>query len=433
MQLYEIYKKHPVVSTDSRNCPSGSLFFALKGENFDANRFALSALENGAEYAVIDNAEYAVDERFIVVEDTLKALQELAALHRKTLGTKMLGITGTNGKTTSKELIAAVLSQKLNTHFTKGNFNNHIGVPLTLLQLTAEHEFAVIEMGANHPGEIKELAEMAQPDLGIVTNVGMAHLEGFGSFEGVKSTKAELYEFIKKSGGEIFLNTENEDLRAMAEKAGFDTGKGVLKYGIGAELGDKLACGIITENAPLIAMQCETPEGKFEIRTQLIGSYNAENILAAVAIGHYQGLSNKQIKTGLETYKPENNRSQLVKTEKNELIVDAYNANPTSMQAAIENFADMAADSKTLILGDMLELGEQSAAEHQKIVDLLNEKKLKKVFLVGENFQAVSSKFCTFADIKNLLQHISENPMEGELILIKGSNGIRLVESIALL
>lgn len=433
MQLYEIYKKHPVVSTDSRNCPPGSLFFALKGENFDANRFAFSALEKGAAYAVIDNAEYAVDERFILVDDVLKTLQELAAYHRKELGTQMLGITGTNGKTTSKELIAAVLSQKLNTHYTHGNLNNHIGVPLTLLQMNAAHDIAIIEMGANHRGEIKELAEMARPDFALITNVGMAHLEGFGSLGGVKSAKAELYDFIKLDKGEIFLNSENEELRKMAEASGFTDKSDVWEYGVGEKLEDKLACGTIVNNSPLIKMQCKTPEGKFDVSTQLIGSYNAENILAAVAIGHFFGLSNGQIKAGLETYQPQNNRSQLLETEKNRLIVDAYNANPTSMRAAIENFAAMAAKNSVLILGDMLELGEQSIEEHQKIVELAGEKSFKDIFLVGENFQAVSSKFRTFAKVESLMQYLEENPLRDRFILIKGSNGIRLTKCIDLL
>lgn len=362
MKLYEIYKSHPVISTDSRTCPAGSLFFALKGENFDANAFALSALERGASYAVIDNPKYAVDKRFILVNNALETLQDLAKFHRRQLGTKIIGITGTNGKTTTKELIAAVLSQKFSTHFTQGNFNNHIGVPLTLLQLKPEHEIAVVEMGANHPGEIKMLLGIAEPDFGLITNVGKAHLEGFGSFEGVKASKAELYDFIRKGNGKIFLNVENEDLQEMACNSGFSDSENILSYGLNSDIEGKLAIGKVVSSSPLLEMECLTSEGKFILETQLIGAYNAENVLAAVAIGTYFGVSNKKIKFALENYQPQNNRSQFAQTAKNKLIVDAYNANPTSMQAAILNFAEMDAENKTLIVGDMLELGVRSDA-----------------------------------------------------------------------
>ncbi len=433
MKLYEIYKKHPLVSTDSRNCPEGSLFFALKGENFDANAYAMSALENGAAYAVIDNPAFAVDERFILVDDTLTTLQELARFHREQLAVKIVGITGTNGKTTSKELIAAVLKEKFNIHFTQGNFNNHIGVPLTLLQIKPEHELAVVEMGANHPGEIKILAEIARPDLGIITNVGKAHLEGFGSFEGVKRTKAELYDFIKLSGENIFLNTGNENLCEMASKSGFSDFQQLLTYELDKELGERKAVGDIVSCSPLLEMNCETTQGKFYVKTELIGTYNAENILAAVAIGNHFGLSNEQIKAGLEAYQPQNNRSQFRQTEHNKLIIDAYNANPTSMSAAILNFAQMEVKNKSLILGDMLELGSQSADEHQKIVALLMEHSFTDVYLVGEIFKAVPGYFRTFADVNELKRCLADNPMENRFILIKGSNGIKLTNVLEVL
>lgn len=430
MKLYEIYKSHSIISTDSRTCPVGSLFFALKGENFDANAFALGALEKGASYAVIDKPEYAVDERFILVNDSLKTLQDLARFHRRQLGTKIIGITGTNGKTTTKELIATVLSQKFNTHFTQGNFNNHIGVPLTLLQLKPEHEIAVVEMGANHPGEIKLLTEIAEPDFGLITNVGKAHLEGFGSFEGVKKTKAELYDFLRQHNGKIFLNEENENLQEMAQKSGFSEKHSILGYALNSRIEGKLATGKIVSGSPFLEMECSTSEGSFGVKTQLIGRYNAENVLAAVSIGAFFGISNEKIKFALENYQPQNNRSQYIQTAKNRLIIDAYNANPTSMQAAILNFAEMEDENKTLIIGDMLELGEQSDAEHQRIVDLIVEKGFTDVFLVGKCFQAVKSNFINFADVDELTAYLQKNPFQNRFILVKGSHGIHLEKII---
>lgn len=430
MKLYEIYQSHPEICTDSRTCPQGSLFFALKGENFDANAFAMGALEKGAAFAVVDNPEFAVDERFILVDDVLKSLQELARFHRQKLGTKIVGITGTNGKTTTKELIAAVLKQKYNILFTQGNLNNHIGVPLTLLQLKPEHEIAVIEMGANHQGEIKMLTEIALPDFGIITNVGKAHLEGFGSFEGVKKTKAELYDFIQANFGKIFLNTGNEHLVEMAEKAGFTDGKNIISYKINSKIDENLAVGNNIESLPMLKLECTTSEGKFVVETQLIGAYNTENVLAATAIGHYFGIENELIKAGLENYQPQNNRSQFTQTEHNKLIIDAYNANPTSMQAAILNFASMKAENKTLIIGDMLELGTQSDEEHQRIVDLVEESGFADVYLIGKCFQEVKSNFINFAEVNGLIQFLQENPLKNRFILIKGSRGIHLEKII---
>lgn len=431
MNLYEIYKSHPIICTDSRTCLPGSLFFALKGDNFDANAFALGALEKGAAFAVVDKEEYALDERFILVNDTLETLQELARFHRRQLDTKIIGITGTNGKTTTKELIAAVLKQKYNTHFTQGNFNNHIGVPLTLLQLKPEHEIGVIEMGANHPGEIKMLSEIALPDFGIITNVGKAHLEGFGSFEGVMKTKAELYDFIHTENRKIFLNTGNENLLEMANNSGFSDRKGVLPYCLNSDIENKLATGKVISSSPLLEMQCITSKGGFDVKTQLIGTYNAENVLAAVSIGTFFDIPNEKIKFALESYQPQNNRSQFTQTEKNKLIIDAYNANPTSMQAAVLNFAVMEAENKTLIIGDMLELGGQSDMEHQRIVDLINENGFSDVYLVGKCFQAVKSNFIKFADVEKLKEHIQNKQLQNRFILIKGSHGIHLEKIIS--
>lgn len=430
MKLYEIFQNHPVICTDSRHCPEGSLFFALRGDNFDANAFAFSALEKGCALAVVDNPEYATDKRFILVDDVLETLQELARYHRRQLSTKIIGITGTNGKTTTKELIAAVLKQKYNTHFTQGNFNNHIGVPLTLLQLKPEHDVAVVEMGANHPGEIKILSEIACPDYGIITNVGQAHLEGFGSFEGVKKTKAELYDFIWKNSGKIFLNLGNENLTEMAEKSGFADYSYVLPYQPDSDIENKLATGKIISNSPLLEMQCLTAEGGFDVKTQLIGTYNAENVLAAVAIGSYFEVENKKIKQALENYRPQNNRSQFTQTESNKLIIDAYNANPTSMQAAIRNFAQMEAENKSVIIGDMLELGSQSDKEHQKIADLVNETGFSDVYLIGKCFGNVKSNFRNFANVDELKLHLQKYPLKSRFILIKGSHGIHLEKII---
>ncbi|HLP06116.1 MAG TPA: UDP-N-acetylmuramoyl-tripeptide--D-alanyl-D-alanine ligase [Paludibacter sp.] len=424
MHLYSLFQKHPIVCTDSRNCPEGSIFFALKGDNFNANAFALSALENGCAYAVVDEQEYAIDKRFVLVDNVLGALQQLATCHRKHLGTKIIGITGTNGKTTTKELIAAVLKEKYNILYTQGNLNNHIGVPLTLLALKPEHELAVVEMGANHPGEINMLCEIACPDFGIITNVGKAHLEGFGSFEGVKKTKAELYQYIFKHGKKIFLNKDNEHLNEMAGNAGFTGNSRTVEYSMAGN--DAAVKADITSCSPFLNMNCRIMEASFEVNTHLIGSYNAENVLAAATIGNYFGLANEEIKAGLENYEPQNNRSQLTITKHNKVVVDAYNANPTSMKAAILNFAQMDVNGKTLILGDMLELGEQSRLEHRNIVELLQQNKFSNVFLVGKEFKQTENPFACFADADTLAEYLEKNPVNNQYILLKGSRGIRL-------
>ncbi|MEA4981584.1 MAG: UDP-N-acetylmuramoyl-tripeptide--D-alanyl-D-alanine ligase [Paludibacter sp.] len=431
MDLYEIFLEHPEITTDSRNCPAGSIFFALKGENFNANEFAAKALENGCSYAVVDEAKYAVDQRYILVKDVLKCLQELAGQHRQQLGTKIIGITGTNGKTTTKELIASVLKEKYKIHFTQGNLNNHIGVPLTLLKLKPEHQLAIIEMGANHPGEIKQLCEIAQPDFGIITNVGKAHLEGFGSFEGVMKTKAELYDYISANGLGIFINDDNDYLKQMAAKSNVNPDKQIA-YAQKSHPDMSMVTGRVLNSDPFLTMECQTGN-TFQIKTHLIGAYNAENVLAAVTIGHFFGMKNVQIIQGLENYEPVNNRSQFIVTAKNKLIVDAYNANPTSMQAAIQNFAFMQVEAKTAILGEMLELGQQSAEEHQTIINLLKEKLFTNVLLVGKAFQGCTSDYVTFETVEELVIYLSKNDIKNQTILIKGSRGIRLEKIISLL
>lgn len=427
MQLYNIFLQHPIITTDSRNCPANSIFFALKGENFNANTFALSALEKGCAFAVVDEKEFAVDDRFILVDNVLETLQQLAHFHRKQTNIPVLGITGTNGKTTTKELITAVLKEKFKVLSTQGNLNNHIGVPLTLLQLLPEHQLAIIEMGANHPGEIDQLCQIAAPDYGLITNVGKAHLEGFGSFEGVMRTKGELYNYVFRHGKNIFIDKNNNFLREMAANAGFSTNERIVEYGLNVPGREPAAIsGEILENSVFLKMKCHTPEGSFMIETRLIGSYNAENILAAVAVGFFFGVENSAIQRGIENYNPQNNRSQLTVTQKNKLIVDAYNANPSSMSAAIQNFAQMEGEPKALIIGDMLELGEQSEEEHRNIIRLLQQKGFKNVLLVGPQFQKVNDNYLSFQNVEELIKYLESSPLEGQNILLKGSRGIHL-------
>jgi len=428
MDLYDLFLQYPDVITDSRNCRPDSLFFALKGDRFNANAFAADALEQGCRYAIIDDAAYATNERFIVVEDVLKSLQELATLHRKGMPAKIIGITGSNGKTTTKELIASVLKQQFQVLYTQGNYNNHIGVPLTLLQLRPHHQLAIIEMGANHPGEIALLSSIAQPDFGIITNVGKAHLEGFGSFEGVKRTKAELYQQIAKEGLAVFIHRENAHLMGMAERAEVEEEKRIY-YAVGTSDDPACVTGNITGSNPLLKMECFTGE-PFVVQTQLIGDYNAENVLAAVTIGHFFGMTNASIKKGLEEYLPSNNRSQLTITATNQLVVDAYNANPSSMQAAVLNFSTLEHSSKALILGDMLELGADSTREHQAIADLLKEKGFETVYLVGAEFAGISTDYPRFASVEQLIDELQLQPLLNCMILIKGSRGIQLEKII---
>ncbi len=431
MKLYQLFLQHPVICTDSRNCPEGSIFFALKGDNFNANTFAAKAIENGCAYAVVDDKQYAPDERYILVDDVLDALQQLARHHRKQLGTTIIGITGTNGKTTTKELIASVLKEKYNLLYTQGNLNNHIGVPLTLLQLKAEHEMAVVEMGANHPGEIRQLAAIACPDFGIITNVGKAHLEGFGSFDGVKSTKAELYENIFAHGSKVFINEGNEHLQEMVKRSGFVTNERLIPYLLSDKKETNKITGKVNSCSPYLNMICNTDD-EFEINTQLIGVYNAENVLAAVTIGNYFGVSNLSIKAGLEKYSPQNNRSQLTITDKNKLVVDAYNANPTSMRAAIINFGQMDVQHKVLILGDMFELGDQSESEHQQIIDLLGKYEFERVILVGARFAATQNTYECYQNADELLAYLQTNKdINNSYVLIKGSRGIKLEKILA--
>ena len=425
MEIEELYNRFTEcngLTTDSRHCPEGSMFLALKGETFNGNTFAAQSLAQGCRYAVVDEPQYASPEnpRIILVDNCLETLQKLANYHRRRLGTRMIGVTGTNGKTTTKELIATVLGEKFKVLYTQGNFNNHIGVPLTLLRLKPEHEMAVIEMGANHPGEIKTLVHIAEPDYGIITNVGKAHLQGFGSFEGVIRTKGELYDFLREKGNAtIFIQNENPYLNKIA------AGLTCVRYGQTPGLdvtGKVVAC------SPFLHFSWTAEGVSHEVQTHLIGAYNLDNALAAVAIGRYFGVEDTQICHALSSYVPQNNRSQLVHTASNTLIVDAYNANPTSMMAALENFCQMEAAHKVAILGDMKELGEGSHEEHQKVVDFLKECGFERVMLVGPEFGATSSPFEHYKDVKEVEALLAAHPLQGCCVLVKGSNSMKLSE-----
>ena len=427
-ELYSRLSECAGVTTDSRKCGPGLMFFALKGERFDGNEFVRGALDQGCSYAVMDDAARydAADGRMILVDNTLTALQQLAAYHRRQLGTTIIGITGTNGKTTTKELTSAVLRSTYNILCTQGNLNNSIGVPLTVLGLKPEHEYAIVEMGASHPGDIKELVEISQPDYGLITNVGKAHLLGFGSFEGVKKTKGELYYWIREHGGAVFVNRDNEHLQQMA------SGLPLIEYGKPGQDG-LLVEGEVLECNPFVKFRWRTGGGEWHtVQTNLIGAYNVDNALAAITIGLKLGVTEDKASAAVAGYQPQNNRSQLTDTGRNRLVVDAYNANPTSMAAAIENFSMIEAPQKMLILGDMRELGEVSLSEHRQIVQLLNAKGFTRVWLVGSEFAeaAKGTDFRLFADVDAVNKELEIEPLSGFTILIKGSNSIGLTKTI---
>ncbi len=414
------------VSTDTRNLPKGCIFFALKGETFNGNKFAQQALAQGAAMAVIDEAEYAT-EGTLLVPNTLLALQELAREWREAWGKPIIGITGTNGKTTTKELMAAVLKTRYNLHYTQGNLNNQIGVPLTLLQLRPEHELAIIEMGASHPGDIKELVDIAEPNCGLITNVGKAHLLGFGSFEGVKRTKAELYDYLRNdSSAFIFRNIDNPHLAEMA---------GDLPYGSYAlHNQDADLVGKVTSCNEFLQMEVTYNGETLPVHTQIVGAYNAENVLAAIRVGLKFGVSLQTAVEAIKAYIPTNNRSMLRKTKSNTIVVDVYNANATSMQAAVLNFTQMSVpmEKKCLILGDMRELGTESHLEHQNIVNLLEEQRFEQVWLVGQEFQQTTAVYPTFANVEEAITYFTTHPLIGQHILLKGSHGVHLEKLIDL-
>ena len=417
IDLYDLFIHNPQITTDSRNCPKGSIFFALKGDKFDGNQYAGKALASGCVYAVIDNPDYYIGERTILVDNVLKTLQQLAHHHRKVLGLPIIGITGTNGKTTTKELLAAVLSTKFNLLYTEGNFNNHIGVPLTLLRLTHDHEMAVIEMGASHPGDIKELVDIVHPNYGIITNVGRAHLEGFGSFEGVIRTKGELYDYIRRSKGKIFIKKENEYLQSIA--------KGIEQITDGNG-DDAFASGQVVSCDPFLVFNWKQQGKLHTVETHIIGSYNLDNVLAAVAVGRFFKIPAERISRAIAAYEPTNNRSQFKKTDNNELIIDAYNANPSSMKVALDNFITMPVQPKAIILGDMRELGPTSDELHAEVVAQIKKGQFDKVFLCGEHFSKVGKEFSPFATTEAMVEELRKQPLKGYHILIKGSHSMGL-------
>ncbi len=423
-ELYRIFLQHPVVTTDSRRCPKGSLFFALKGDTFNGNAFASKALEQGCAYAVVDEKEYVRDGRYVLVDNVLETLQQLAHYHREQMPGKMiLQITGTNGKTTTKELVAAVLGQIASVQYTQGNLNNHIGVPLTLLTLQDDGGFGIIETGANHPGEIAMLSELVDPDMGLITNVGRAHLEGFGSFEGVKRTKGELYDYIRKNNKiGIFLNASAECLSEMAD------GLGAVRYGLtGAPRAE--VWGEVVECNPFVKFRYRQDGVAWQtVQTHLIGAYNIHNLMAAVAVGMQFGVPFSLMNKALGEYVPSNNRSEFRDTGRNQLVIDAYNANPTSMAAALDNFRQLRAERKMMILGDMRELGANSEEEHQRVVDMASRCGADDVWLVGQNFAHTRNEFRLFADVDEVKSELSAHPVSGRTILIKGSNGTRLFQ-----
>lgn len=426
-ELYALYLKQGQATTDSRDCPAGSIFFALKGESFNGNKFAAAALEKGCAYAVVDEAEYAVegDMRYILVPDVLQAFKDMVREHRRTFNIPVIGITGTNGKTTTKELIAAVLEKRYDVLYTLGNFNNDVGVPKTLLRLKKQNEIAVIEMGASHPGDIKTLVETVEPTCGLITNVGKAHLQGFGSFEGVMRTKGELYDYLHANHCEVFANLDNPYLEKMREHAGITE---AIYYGQ-SEDAKITTRGELIDCTPFLHFRWQSGNGQwYEVKTHLIGAYNLDNMLAAIAVGVRFGIAPELISEALANYIPSNNRSQLDVTAHNKLIVDAYNANPTSMAAALQNFSLIPNEHKMAILGDMRELGEASMEEHQKMVELMAEKQLGTVWLVGEEFGKTQCNFRKFKDVEEVKSEIAKMQPRGYYILIKGSNGIHLAQ-----
>lgn len=428
-KLYSIFEQFPKITTDTRKELTGSIYFALKGGNFDGNKFAKQALEKGAEYAVIDNKKYRCSDKYILVEDVLSSLQELAKLHRQKLKMPVIGITGSNGKTTTKELIKTVLSQKFQTTSTIGNLNNHIGVPLTVLSIKKDDEIAIVEMGANHVGEIAELCKICQPTFGIITNIGKAHLEGFGSYEGVKKAKSELYEFLRKTGGIVIINSTDDVLMKLS--------RGIKAVNYGEDDTD-FCQGHVLTLAPNMSIEWKTNTNskvKGLIKSNLMGKYNFDNLLCAVCVGAYFGVKGKTIDESLSSYQPNNNRSQLIQTSKNKIILDAYNANPSSMVAAISTCYRHFGKDSFYILGDMFELGSESSNEHKKIIDLLDSQNTEHAILIGRFFKALSShsNYHFFEDRLAAEKFLQQNPPVDKTILIKGSRGMELEKVLPLI
>lgn len=412
-ELYSLYITHGLVDTDTRTIRKNTLFFALKGENFNGNKFAEEAITNGARYAIIDEADYKTSEKLILVDNVLETLQKLANHHRNQLGIPVIALTGSNGKTTTKELINSVLSKKYKTTATLGNLNNHIGVPLTLLSMNKNTEVGIVEMGANHAKEIEFLSEIANPDYGYITNFGSAHLEGFGSLEGVVKAKSELYDYLRAKNKKVFVNPNDEKQIAKTKDIESITFDESIKF---------------IEANPFVKLSYNNTE----ILSNLIGAYNFANISAAITIGNYFNVTTELIKEAIENYVPSNNRSQVINTKTNRIILDAYNANPTSMKAALESFSKLQANNKTIILGDMFELGKYSSNEHQSIVNFIKELNLDEAFLIGENFYKTTTKYKRFNGFYEFEEYIKNNQIESSTILVKGSRGMALERVVAL-
>ena len=421
-QLYEHFKKCSKVTTDSRLDVEGSLFFALSGENFDGNRFAREAIQKGARMAVVDNLGSDTNSKFFPVENVLLTLQKLAEKHRKEMKTPLLAITGTNGKTTTKELVSTVLSSEKKIHFTQGNFNNHIGVPLTLLGITKETELAVVEMGANHPGEIRELCEIAHPDYGLLTNIGKAHLEGFGTLQGVINTKKEVYRAVAKNSGLVFVNRDDDLLMFLSEN--------IRRYTYGTGKAD--VTGKLFQRKPFLKIKWKKKFPEHLLETHLYGTYNFYNVMAAIAVGNYFDISPENITNSIAHFIPSNNRSQVVNTGKNTVILDAYNANPGSMSLAVKDFYETRFDNPMVILGDMFELGKEAQHEHQLIVDLLLKMNIEKSILVGNHFCQTVFKtgFQCFKTTAEVMEDLQNHPLKNHTILIKGSRAMQLEQLI---
>ena len=426
--LHSLFLDHSTITTDSRHCPRGSIFFALKGAHFNGNLFAEKALEEGCAYAVVDEwpEDKPVGERIIMVDDVLQSLQKLANYHRRKLKIPIIGITGTNGKTTTKELIAIALSREFRVAYTKGNLNNQIGVPLTLLSMNKSHEIGVVEMGASHPGDIRELCDIAEPNYGLITNVGKAHLEGFGTFEHLVATKGELYDYIREKEGKVFVNKENTILYALSE--------GMDRILYGTNDASLFASGRIANATPFLEFDWSFFDSSYRVKTNLIGEFNFENAIAAVAVSKFFGINAERISAALEAYEPKNNRSQFKRTAMNDLIIDAYNANPTSMKASLEFFSSIPTSlPKMVILGEMKELGAIGDEEHLKMVQFLRKQPYDRVCLVGSVFKhhtGEDDSFHLFEDVEQLIGMLKKEPVSNHYILLKGSHSIHLEKAV---
>jgi UDP-N-acetylmuramoyl-tripeptide--D-alanyl-D-alanine ligase len=414
-ELYKLFLVNPLICTDTRRITKGSIFFALKGENFNGNNFAQLAIEKGCAYAIVDEEKFCKDDKIILVANVLECLQKLAKHHRKQLSIPIIGVTGTNGKTTSKELIQAVLSTKKKCYATKGNLNNHIGVPLSILKINQNHEIAIIEMGANHIGEIASLCDISQPNYGVITNIGKAHLEGFGSIDGVIKAKTELYQYILKNKGNVFVSKEDDLLLNLSD--------GIERITYGNKGG---FCGEIADTTPFVSINFDNQI----IKSNLIGDYQSSNIMLAVCIGKHFEITDENIKLAIENYTPTNNRSEIIETKNNKLILDAYNANPSSMNSMLHSFAKQNYENKLCVLGDMLEMGETSLKEHQAIINLVNELKLESIF-IGKEFSKINTTAYNRTDA--FAKFLNENPIKNKTILLKGSRGIELEKLVELL